>query len=132
LRGIFGHTFWDLLDEHKSFDFWEWMEKTAEETIQAVDEYAEELGISAPHTVLTVKPAGTTSKLFMLTEGAHLPAMRYYVRWVQFQHGDPLIAQYEADGYPVQHSLKQYPDVAIVGFPQPPRFPHWESLKTNL
>ena len=39
----------------------------------------------APMTVTTVKPAGTTSKLFGLTEGAHLPARRQYLRWVQFQ-----------------------------------------------
>ena len=36
-------------------------------------------------TVTTVKPAGTTSKLFGLTEGAHLPARRQYLRWVQFK-----------------------------------------------
>ena len=39
----------------------------------------------APITVTTVKPAGTTSKLFGLTEGAHLPARRQYLRWVQFK-----------------------------------------------
>jgi hypothetical protein len=38
-----------------------------------------------------MKPAGTTSKLFGLTEGAHLPSMREYLRWVQFRNGDPLI-----------------------------------------
>ena len=30
----------------------------------------------------------TTSKLFGLTEGAHLPAMREYLRWVQFRNDD--------------------------------------------
>ena len=35
-----------------------------------------ELGLRRPVTVTTVKPSGTISKLFGLTEGAHLPARR--------------------------------------------------------
>lgn len=61
----------------------------------------------------------TTSKLFGLTEGAHLPAMREYLRWVQFRNGDPLIEQYKAKGYPVRE-LVQYSGTTIVGFPTVP------------
>lgn len=78
----------------------------------------------------TVKPAGTTSKLFGLTEGAHLPARRQYLRWVQFkgvrredgvwENGtDPLLSTYEAKGYPVR-SLRSFPGMSIVGFPTVP------------
>ena len=74
----------------------------------------------APVTVTTVKPAGTTSKLFGLTEGAHLPARREYLRWVQFKGtrdpefravdvgADPLLADYAARGYPMR-TLKTFP-----------------------
>ena len=61
----------------------------------------------------------TTSKLFGLTEGAHLPSMREYVRWVQFRNDDPLIDEYRAKGYPVR-KLKTYSGTTIVGFPTAP------------
>ena len=87
--------------------------------------------MTAPFTVTTVKPAGTTSKLFGLTEGAHLPARKQYLRWVQFKgtrdvagewttDSDPLLAQYAARGYPVR-CLTSFPGMAIVGFPTLPR-----------
>jgi len=61
----------------------------------------------------------TTSKLFGLTEGAHLPSMREFIRWVQFRHDDPLVAEYEAKGYPIKR-LKTYEGTTIVGFPTRP------------
>jgi hypothetical protein len=87
--------------------------------------------MSEPVTVTTVKPAGTTSKLFGLTEGAHLPARRQYLRWVQFKGeknpetgawlpgADPLLPEYEARGYPVR-SLRSFPGMSVVGFPTLP------------
>ncbi|WP_342234577.1 ribonucleoside-diphosphate reductase [Inquilinus sp. OTU3971] len=81
--------------------------------------YSEVLGVVVPHTDRTIKPAGTTSKLFGLTEGAHLPAMREYLRWVQFRNDDPLVAEYEAKGYPVKR-LQTYSGTTIVGFPTAP------------
>jgi hypothetical protein len=62
----------------------------------------------------------TTSKLFGLTEGAHLPAMREYLRWVQFRSDDPLVAEYAAKGYPIRRNLKTYSGTTIVGFPTVP------------
>ncbi len=61
----------------------------------------------------------TTSKLFGLTEGAHLPSMKEYMRWVQFRSDDPLIKQYESLGYPVR-KLTTYKNATIVGFPTQP------------
>lgn len=61
----------------------------------------------------------TTSKLFGLTEGAHLPSMREYVRWVQFRNDDPLIDEYRAKGYPIR-KLQTYSGTTIVGFPTAP------------
>lgn len=81
--------------------------------------YAKVLGVSVPHTMTTIKPAGTTSKLFGLCEGWHLPSMAFYLRWVQFRSDDPLIEQYRAEGYPVRE-LKSYTGTTIVGFPTAP------------
>ena len=96
---------------------------------QEGDAYAEQLGRVRPTTVTTVKPAGTTSKLFGLTEGAHLPARRQYLRWVQFkgvqeddgwvEGSDPLLAEYAARGYPMR-TLRTFPGMTVVGFPTEP------------
>jgi intein/homing endonuclease len=78
-----------------------------------------------------VKSHNTTSKLYGLEEGAHLPARRNYLRWVQFrgvknpdgtwaEDADPLLSQYEAKGYPVRENLRTFPGMSIVGFPTQP------------
>ncbi len=126
----FGLGFDELVDEEKSAPFWEALSRFSEAAKEEADSYAEELGRVRPFTVTTVKPAGTTSKLFGLTEGAHLPARRQYLRWVQFKgtrgesgnwlpDSDPLLADYEARGYPVR-ALRSFPGMAIVGFPTLP------------
>jgi hypothetical protein len=123
----YGLDFGDLLDERRSRPFWDMMLRLSEAAKEEGDLYAEELGRPPPLTVTTVKPAGTTSKLFGLTEGAHLPARRQYLRWVMFQGTkdeagawrpgtDKLLPEYEARGYPIR-TLKSFPNMAIVGFP---------------
>jgi adenosylcobalamin-dependent ribonucleoside-triphosphate reductase len=115
----FGFAWKDLVDEQRSLSFWKTMSRFARAIDQEARSYSAELGVTIPHTMRTVKPAGTTSKLFGLTEGAHLPAMREYLRWVQFRHDDPLIATYKAKGYPVRE-LQTYEGTTIVGFPTQP------------
>ena len=126
----FGLAFDDLLDEARSAPFWTMLERLSEAAKEEGDAYAEELGLGRPFTVTTVKPAGTTSKLFGLTEGAHLPARRQYLRWVQFKgtrddagnwtaDSDPLLAEYESRGYPIR-TLRSFPGMSIVGFPTLP------------
>lgn len=127
----FGLDFEDMLDETRSAEFWA---KLAQFSDAAKDEalaYAAERGSARPTTVTTVKPAGTTSKLFGLTEGAHLPARRHYMRWVQFKgtrdeatgtfppDADPLLARYAARGYPMK-SLRTFQGMTVVGFPTVP------------
>ena len=124
-----GFGFEDLLDKERSAPFWETLAHLSEAAKQEGIAYAAELGLPAPFTITTVKPAGTTSKLFGLTEGAHLPARRQYLRWVQFKgvkseagwarDADPLLGDYEARGYPVR-SLQSFPGMSIVGFPTLP------------
>jgi hypothetical protein len=117
----FGLTFRDALDEYayNSHAFWgtlEYMGKAAEDEAK---QYSEKLGLNVPHTVTTVPPGGTISKLFNLTEGVHLPAMKYYLRWVQFRDDDPLVRVYQEKGYPTR-VLEQYKGHTIVGFPTKP------------
>lgn len=100
--------------------FWEVQGQFARSTIREAAAYSTSLGLPVPHTILTIKPAGTTSKLFGLSEGWHLPALAHYLRWVQFREDDPLVDQYEASGYPVRRNLKTYRGHSIVGFPTAP------------
>jgi hypothetical protein len=126
----FGLAFEDLLDEQRGAPFWAMLSRLSEAAKDEAAAYAAELGQAVPLTVTTVKPAGTTSKLFGLTEGAHLPARRQYLRWVQFKgtrddqgrwhaDADPLLAEYESRGYPIRE-LRSFPGMAIVGFPTLP------------
>jgi ribonucleoside-triphosphate reductase (formate) len=115
----FGFGWKDLVDEQKSISFWRTLGRFSNACVEEADAYSDKLGVVRPHTVTTIKPAGTTSKLFGLTEGAHLPSMREYLRWVQFRNDDPLVETYKAKGYPVR-KLKTYNGTTIVGFPTKP------------
>lgn len=126
----FGLSFKDLLDEKRAAPFWSAVQALSTIAKDEANAYAQETGTARPITVTTVKPAGTTSKLFGLTEGAHLPARRQYLRWVQFKGvrrtdgtweagTDPLLPAYERKGYPVK-SLRSFPGMSIVGFPTVP------------
>lgn len=115
----FGYGFRDIIDEHKSIDFWLTLSRFKRAVQDEAQKYSKELGVAVPQTDTTIKPAGTTSKLFGLTEGAHLPSMREFLRWVQFRNGDPLIEEYRAKGYPVRE-LRIYAGTTIVGFPTAP------------
>lgn len=115
----FGYGFRDLIDEDKSRDFWSFIAELRNHTVDAAYSYSDKLGVNKPHTVTTIKPSGSVSKLYGLTEGAHLPSKRFYLRNVQMQNNDPTLADYKAKGYPVRE-LQNYPNVSIVGFPTRP------------
>ena len=111
--------FRDLINEEKSKDFWMAMARFNRAVKDEAKKYSAYLGQTIPHTMTTIKPAGTTSKLFGLTEGWHLPALAWYMRWVQFRNDDPLVEQYKKNGYPTKE-LVQYSGTTIVGFPTEP------------
>jgi hypothetical protein len=115
----FGYAWADLVDEERSKPFWLMLARFKRAVQNEAVDYSAKLGMVSPHTDTTMKPSGSISKLFGLTEGAHLPSMREYIRWVQFRSDDPLIADYRAKGYPVRE-LKTYKDHTIVGFPTQP------------
>ena len=112
----FNYTFKDLINEKSSQKFWDTLARFKRAVVDEAEKYSKELEMVVPHTNTTIKPAGTTSKLFSLTEGAHLPSMREYLRWVQFRHDDPLVKKYAAMGYPVKQ-LVDYNQATAVGFP---------------
>ena len=115
----FGMGFRDLIDEKKAKRFWAMIQRFALAVEDEARSYAAGLDVTVPHTMRTIKPAGTTSKLFGLSEGAHLAAMREYIRWVQFRSDDPLIDEYKDLGYPIKR-LTTYSGTTIVGFPTKP------------
>ncbi|MES0134528.1 ribonucleoside-diphosphate reductase [Mesorhizobium sp. M0016] len=103
----------------KAAEFWNMLKRFGDAVDDEAEAYALVLGVVVPHTNKTAKPAGTTSKLFGLTEGVHLPALRQYLRWVQFRNDDPLVAEYASKGYPIRQ-LETYAGTTIVGFPTAP------------
>lgn len=116
---FFGFTFRDLINEEVSREFWNVLQGMAMTVREEAENYSRMFGVEVPHTMLTIKPAGTTSKLFGLSEGWHLPAKVFYVRWVQFRNDDPLVEEYKRAGYPVR-VLETYRGHTIVGFPTQP------------
>lgn len=116
---FFGYGFRDIIDEDKAKDFWLTLSRMKRAVRDEARAYATALGVTVPHTDTTIKPAGTTSKLFGLSEGAHLPAMREYLRYVQFRNDDPLVQQYKDMGYPSKE-LRSYSGTTVIGFPTVP------------
>ena len=115
----FGYGWKELVDENRSKDFWMMLSRFARAVSEEAEIYARILDVETPQTDRTIKPAGTTSKLFGLTEGAHLPSMREYIRWVQFRNDDPLIETYREQGYPIK-KLTTYSGTTVIGFPTQP------------
>jgi intein/homing endonuclease len=111
--------FKDLIDEEKSKDFWMVLSRFKRAVQDESEKYSNKYGLEIPHSDSTIKPSGTVSKLFGLTEGWHLPSMLWYMRWVQFSNNDPLIQAYKKAGYPIKE-LKKYQNTTIVGFPTTP------------
>lgn len=113
---FFGFNFYDLIDEEKSMPFWLWLQEARLAIENEADTYSKLIGVESPHTLTTAKPSGTVSKLFGVTEGIHLPAKVYYLRWVMFPNNSPQVEEYRAKGYPVR-TLNSYENTTIVGFP---------------
>jgi adenosylcobalamin-dependent ribonucleoside-triphosphate reductase len=115
----FGYSFRDVINEEKAQDFWQTLARFKRAVVEEAESYAEKIGVNVPHTNTTIKPSGTISKLFALTEGAHLPSMREYLRWVQYSNDDALVKKYKAKGYPTKE-LVSYKGTTAVGFPTQP------------
>ncbi len=113
----FNLTFRDLLDEDKAFEFWAFIGEMRRTVEQSAVNFAEVTNVAIPHTFTTMKPSGTISKVMDCTEGAHLAAMSYYIRWVQYALDDPAVQEHKDRGYPVKDVSKQYVGHCVIGFP---------------
>jgi len=110
----------DFTNPHcRSAQFWITLSRFARAVEEEAESYSKVLGMAIPHTNRTIKPSGTISKLWGLSEGAHLPCQRRYLRWVQFRSDDPLVAEYKAKGYPAKE-LVTYTGTTVIGFPTTP------------
>jgi adenosylcobalamin-dependent ribonucleoside-triphosphate reductase len=132
---FYNYNFHDLIDEEKSEKFWSFIKRMAQEVTDGVNAYCDEIGVNRPATVLTLKPAGTVAKVMGVSEAANLPPMPYYLRFIQFKAGHPLLTEYQERGYPVydisksvirvdekgkEYPVNGYADTFIVGFPTKP------------
>lgn len=90
-------------DEEKRF--------TVDIEVEGTHSYQLENGVISHNSV---------SKIFNLTEGWHLPAKKFYLRWVQFTSDHPMVETYRRCGYPTR-ILKTYQNTTIVGFPTAPK-----------
>ena len=77
---------------------------------------ADDLGMTRPAAVTTVKPSGTLSKVMDCTEGMHRPLGRYLFNHVEFSQLSSLPGKLAEAGYVVQdHPTK--PEAVLVQFP---------------
>jgi hypothetical protein len=125
---LYGLTFWDLIGyydvmgtpaavQHKAHLFWWGLHHMQREAENSATVTADRFGMVSPHTVTTIKPSGTVSKVMNVTEGAHLPALKHYLRWVQFKIGDADIDTLTARGYPFKDISHRYSGHVAIGFP---------------
>lgn len=119
---MFGLTFRDMINYYETLlpnvhAFWTFVDEMRQAAETAAHDKAIELGMEVPHTVTTVKPSGTISKVMDCTEGAHLPALRHYLRWVQYKYNEPALQELQQRGYPIKDIGHRYPDYWVVGFP---------------
>ncbi len=103
--------------EQKVMNFWSFIDKMRQTVEESATSYSEQLGMNVPHTFTTIKPSGTISKVMACTEGAHLPAVKYYTRNVIFPKGSDKVAEFEKQGYPIKDVSHQYHGCVVVGFP---------------
>ena len=100
---FFGYGFKDLIDEEKSKDFWLTLNRFNNAVHEEAVAYSKKLGVTVPTTITTVKPSGTVSTLFGLTEGWHLSALKWYKRWLHLRDADRLVHTYMAAVVSVRH-----------------------------
>ena len=116
---------------HKAHDFWMFIDSMRQEVEKTAANISVHWGMVIPHTVTTIKPSGTISKACgMVTEGAHLPALAYYLRWTMYLKTDPDLVDLKVRGYPSKDISARYSGHEIVGFPT--RLPIAELMGDNI
>jgi adenosylcobalamin-dependent ribonucleoside-triphosphate reductase len=77
---------------------------------------ADELDMTRPKLVTTIKPSGTLSKVMDTTEGIHAPLGRYIFNNVTFGKADPLVPKLKDAGYRVREKPGE-PESYLVTLP---------------
>ncbi len=77
---------------------------------------ADELDLPRPKAVTTIKPEGTSSKVFNCTEGIHKPLGRYLFNWINYSKHDLLVEAHRTAGYTVIDNPYEQ-DNALICFP---------------
>lgn len=57
----FGLSWRELIDEEKSIQFWRMLSRFSNACVDEAYDYCEEMGVSMPHSVTTMKPSGCTT-----------------------------------------------------------------------
>ncbi|KXS45389.1 MAG: ribonucleoside-triphosphate reductase [Candidatus Frackibacter sp. T328-2] len=86
----------------------------------AVDKYADEVGIPKPLLATTVKPEGTWSQLPTVSSGLHYSHSPYYIRRVRINADDPLTKVAESLDWEVKAEVGQEwdsCDTKVIEFP---------------
>lgn len=110
--------------------FWRFVEAIRDAAEHAANAESRRCGLPAPATVTIVKPSGTVAKVLFVTEGAHLPPTRHFLRWVALVKGSDAVREHKELGYPVKDVSHQYADTVVVGFPT--CLPFIEDLPADL
>ena len=119
-HGVYRNGSWSLdatAKTHKAHKFWLFIEHMRLAVEESAIEFSRVVGLPTPHTMTTIKPSGTISKVMNCTEGVHLPALAYYLRWTMYLTTDPDIALLRDRGYPVKDVSHRYAGHVVVGFP---------------
>jgi adenosylcobalamin-dependent ribonucleoside-triphosphate reductase len=111
-------TFRDLLDvKGEARKFWSFVDEMRNAVEHAADIESRRVKLPPPATYTCVKPSGTISKVMACTEGAHLPAQRYYLRWTMTAKNGPVVIEHSKRGYPTKDISHRYADTVVIGFP---------------
>ncbi len=94
------------------------------------DSYADELGVSHPITVTTVKPSGTTSLLNESSPGIHAPHAPFYIRRTRIAKNDPQAAAMMEAGVPYEDCIYDKTGHTWV-FSFPTAAPHTRTTKAT-
>ena len=115
---VLGLTWKDLVGPiDQSTKLWRVLEKARTAVHVELEKYCAELGVNMPSTFMTIKPSGTVSKVMNCTEGAHLSAYAYYMRWVMFPNDGEEFHALKSAGYPAKDVSSTYSGQAVIGFP---------------
>ena len=83
--------------------------------------YCEELGVTAPKLMTTIKPEGSLSTLPGVSSGIHYAHSEYYIRRVRIAASDPLYQMMEKQGgYPIHNENGQTGadcSIKVIEFP---------------